>query len=616
MGRNIVGIESASYYYFGKPLNEITWAGAALLVTLPNDPSRVNLSRSREQLLRKRDRLLKRLLANDLIDKTTCKLALAEPLPDDQKRIPFLAAHFSDLALAKTERSQVVQTTLDLEIQAHAERICRRHHRVLADGGIHNLAVIIAETATGKIRGYIGSQDFLDSLHQGQVDGVRSHRSTGSLLKPFLVAKLLDRGPYTMQSKIHDVPTFFSTFAPQNASKTFNGLVSLEEVLIKSLNVPAVRLLNSYGVRDFYHFLSDAGLQGLFRAPEEYGLTLILGGAEASLWELTALYLAMGNYGEALPLRIHEAQEKRAKTKKRTDENVFSKGAAWLTLQALNKLSRPGIEHYWHLFTNQIPVAWKTGTSYGQKDGWAIGVNGEWTIGVWTGNFNGLGNAALTGSRSAAPVLFDLFNMLPSDPEKVWFEEPEYDLTETTCCSRSGYPAGPYCSETVLLKRPVRSYMPGTCPFHRQYIVDRHTGKSVCSLCWSVADTIRVCRYIVPAAVREILDHQGYAVDNIPQHASRCPSFGDDNRLDIAYPVDHIRILVPRDLDGLYEQVVFSAKHQRPQTELFWYLNGRLLGNTVDYHTLSVDLHPGDYTLTVMDEEGFSRSVSFEAYRN
>ncbi len=613
MGRNIVGIESASYYYLGRPLAEITWAEAAMLVVLPNAPARVNLSRSRDLLIRKRNLLLEKLHVEGLIDADTYGLAIEEPLPASTCRIPFLVPHFSNFVLKNGNSETTFNSTLDLNLQSTAEEICDRHHMQLKNQGIFNLAALVTETRSGKIRAYIGSQSFYDSLQYGQVDGILAYRSTGSLLKPFLVARILDRGPYTLQSRIQDVPTFFGTFVPQNAGKTFSGLVTMEELLIRSLNVPAVRLLNTYGIRDFYDYLSEAGLTGLFRPPEEYGLTLILGGAEASLFELTQLYSTLGNYGRPSALQYLQHPEQQQTEIEKTP--LISDGASWLVLDVLTKLKRPGIENYWHVFNNQIPVAWKTGTSYGQKDGWAIGVNQQWTIGVWTGNFDGKGNGSLSGSRSAAPILFDLFNALDTGSDSEWFQEPEYDLTEIPCCVQSGYPAGPDCPESILLKRPLRSHRAGVCPFHRRYVVDKRTGKSVCSLCWQGIDTSWVSHFIVPAGVREILTRKGFTVAAIPEHAAHCPSFKDKNRLEITYPVPGVRILIPRDIDGTYENIVLAAKHQRPETNLFWYLNGTLLGTTINHHELPVTFDPGTYKLTVQDEEGFSRSVSFSTYK-
>ena len=613
MGGNIVGVDAASYRYYGKSISELTWAEAALFVVLPNNPSMINLSRKRPMLMEKRNRLLRILNERGTIDKVTADLACLESLPADARHLPFEAPHFSRFVTNAKSGGGTCRTTLDRDVQRKVADAARMHHRVLADQGIANLAVLAVETQTGEVKGYLGSQSFHDTLSGGQVDGVMAYRSTGSLLKPFLTAKALDRGPYTMASRIQDVPTFYGTFVPQNASKTFYGLVSLNATLIQSLNVPAVRLLNAYGIHDFYDFLVDAGLKGLFRSADGYGLTLILGGAEASLWEMAQLYLCLANMGKWQSLQYEAADAMHSET--RPSKKLFSEGAAWLVLNALKRLSRPGSEYYWRYFDNQAPVAWKTGTSYGQKDGWAIGMNKQWVIGVWVGNFTGEGNASISGSKSAAPLMFSIFNTLTRKDRPIWFEEPEYDLIDVECCAESGYPAGPHCPETIMLKRPISSYTAGTCPYHRKYLVDKKTGKSVCSLCWEGVETEWVYRYIVPAGVRDILIHRGRSVDAIPLHSAQCPLFQDKRRFELVYPVDGIKVFIPRDFDGMHERVILSAKHQHPSMHLFWYLNGSLIGETVERHELVVDLNPGEYRLTIQDEEGFTRTVAFEAYR-
>ena len=650
MGGNIVGVEAASYVYCGKPAEELTWAEAALFAVLPNAPSMINVERQRPALLDKRNTLLEKLFARGVIDEVTLEAAREEPLPDPTHRLPFDAPHFTQYAASSHPDLRVLRTTLDEEVQRRVAGAAERHHASLAGQGIENLAVLVVETRTGKIRAWVGSQNFEDSNHGGQVDGVRSRRSTGSLLKPFLVAKTIDRGPYTMQSRVQDVPTFFGTFAPQNASKEFSGLVTLEDLLVESLNVPSVRLLNAYGVHDFYDFLEDAGFDGLFRSPDGYGLSLILGGAEASLFELVQLYAALGNSGRSRPLVALEpaadsgrGEDGRAVPAAVSDrecgvrlrpatpidhdraapavaagparEALFSEGAAWLVLNTLTRLSRPGAEYYWECFDNRVPVAWKTGTSYGQKDAWAIGVNGQWTIGVWAGNFTGKGNAALTGHGSAAPLLFTLFNMLTRPGEKAWFDEPLFDLVDVECCAASGYPAGPYCADTFRAKRPRSAYVSGMCPYHRRFLVDKATGREVCSLCWTGVDTEWVTRFVVPPLVKDIFAGTGRRADDVPLHSASCPDFQEDDRMALVYPVEGIKIFVPRDFDGVHERIVFTAKHERSATHLFWYLNGRLVGETAGAHECSVDLPPGEYTLTVQDETGLSRSARFSAYR-
>jgi penicillin-binding protein 1C len=613
LGGNTVGIKAASYRYFGKSVDDITWAEAALLTVLPNAPSRINLSKTRRKLLSKRNGLLHILYQKSRIDSLTYVLACQESLPLKGLNLPFKAPHFTQFVLNRYAGENIIKTSLNASLQNTVRDAIELHRSRLSQDGIYNLSVLVLETETGEIKSYIGSQDFFDSQHGGQVDGVRAYRSTGSLLKPFLGAKVLDRGPYTVASKIQDVPTYYGTFSPQNASKTYSGLVSLRQALIHSLNVPFVRLLNAYGVRDFYDFLLLGGLQGLFRPVDEYGLALILGGAEASLFELTQLYLNLANCGKITmitPLALKDNAELPA-----NNHRLFSAAAAWQVLQILRRLSRPGIEYYWRYFDSQIPVAWKTGTSYGQKDGWAIGMNKQWTIGVWVGNFNGQGNAELSGAKSAAPLLFTLFNILSSREANLWNEKPLYDLKEVQCCRQSGYPAGSYCGETITIECPKSSYITAKCPFHRRYLVDKTSGRSVCSMCWDGIDTKWVNCYIVPPSAREILYRSGLLVDSIPVHADNCMGHKDNKRIEIVYPVDDIKIFIPRDFDGKYEKIVLAVKHNRPSTQLFWYMNGALIGTTINRHLLAVDLDPGRYDLTVQDEEGFTKSVSFSAYK-
>ncbi len=617
MGGNVVGVQSASYIYYGRPATELTWAEAALLAVLPNSPSMINLERERPALVRKRNRLLRRLEDEGHIDRTTRELACSEPLPGAGGSLPFRAPHLTTLVLSRERGSRRIETTLDRDVQARVERAARLHAGALAHNGVRNLAVIAAETATGAVRAYVGSQGFFDSGGAGQVDGVQAWRSTGSLLKPFLVALALDRGPYTTKSLIRDVPTFYGTFAPQNASKDFAGLVTIEELLVKSLNVPAVRLLNAYGHRDFHYALVDAGLEGLFRGPDGYGLTLVLGGAEASLYELARLYLCLGSLGARRDLAVirEAADQGPPGNSSAPGSYLVSSGSAWQVLDVLSELSRPGVEHYWNLFSSKVPVAWKTGTSYGQKDAWAIGVNAQWTIGVWAGNFDGEGNATLTGAGSAAPLLFTLFNMLTKADRPVWPDKPERDLSEVLCCAESGYPAGPHCKDTVTLERPRRSSAPGRCPFHRSFLVDPQTGRSVCSLCWEGVEPEKLDLFVVSPPVRDVLSRTGRRVDPIPVHAGRCPTVRDHERMTLIYPPDGASIFVPRNFTGSYEKVVLSAAHQRPSAHMFWYLNRELVGETLELHQLPLALRPGLHRLTILDETGLSKSVSFAAYR-
>jgi penicillin-binding protein 1C len=609
MGGNIVGVHAAAWRYFGKPLSQITWAEAALFTVLPNSPSMINLVKDRPKLKQKRDRALGVLWRRGIIDSMSCALSQCEPLPSPGSRMPFKAPHFTNRALAASGAT-VVKTTLDPGIQQRAEEIVRMYNRLYAAQGVRNMAVLVVNTQSGAVAAYAGSQDFYDTATGGQVDGVMARRSTGSLLKPVLVARTLDRGPYVLESKLQDVPTFYGSFFPQNASKEFSGLVTMQQALVQSLNVPMVRLLYWYGIDDFYADLRNAGLNGLFRSADAYGLTLILGGAEASLWELTRIFCCFGNMGMLRPFCLLADP-----AAQRDTVRLCSEGAAWLTLSTLSQLNRPGAEYYWKYFAGQVPVAWKTGTSYGQKDAWAIGFNRQWTIGVWVGNFSGEGNPSLGGAQSAGPVLFQLFNALSDKSRNLWFTKPEYDLRSITVCRASGLSPTAACTDTIHAEQPTAAYQTAMCTYHQRLLLSRSKGFAVCSRCWNGIDTVWKVKTLYPPSVRSILAQRGIKADSLPVHNPRCPVAHPQAGIEIVYPVENVSIIVPRNLQGVYEKIVFKAEYQRPGGLLFWYLDGGFLAETVGQHTIAVDLQAGKHKLAVQDAEGATEVVRFTAYR-
>ena len=613
MGGNTVGVQAASWRYFGKPLSGITWAEAALFAVLPNAPSMINLEKQRPALLRKRNRALGALWRAGKIDSLTCVVSCREPLPEPAGRLPFAAPHFCRRVLAESSMP-VVNTTLDINVQRRTEEIAQMFGSQYSAEGIPNLAVLVVATQTGAVRAYAGSQDFFDTVAGGQVDGIAAQRSTGSLLKPFLAAKVLDRGPYVLESMLQDVPTFYGSFYPQNASMEFSGLVSLRKSLIQSLNVPMVRLLYWYGVADFHADLRAAGISGLFRSADGYGLSLILGGAEANLWDLTRMFSALGNLGLLVPFKIIGDSTGTTRPPA-TTPRFCSEGAAWLVLTTLSQLNRPGSEYYWKFFTNQIPVAWKTGTSYGQKDAWAIGTNRQWTIGVWVGNFTGQGNPSLGGAQSAGPVMFSLFNALADKSQDLWFTKPEYDLRSVTVCRASGLSPSAVCPDTARAEQPVCAYQTAVCTYHQRFLVSRKKGFQVCSRCWNGVDTVWKVKTIYPPSVRSILARHGSATDPIPPHNPHCPVAHPQAEIEIIYPVDNVSIIVPRNLQGEYEKIVFKAEYQRPSGPLFWYLNGSFLAETIGQHSIAVDLPSGKHRLAVQDADGATVFVRFSAFR-
>jgi penicillin-binding protein 1C len=610
MGGNIVGAETACWRFFGHGSQEITWSEAALLALLPNRPSALNLEKEREKLLERRNNLLRTLAKAGYMSAETLYSALQESLPKINADWRFKAPHYAEATLALFPNQNILHGTIDGKIQARLERIAKNYGQRIKEYSNVNISVLITETKTGKIRGYLGSLDYYDSLSKGMIDGVRAHRSTGSIMKPFLYALAIERGPYTSESLIEDVPTWFRGFSPQNSDKSFSGILPLKEALIRSLNVPAVKILSDYGVEDFHFWLKNAGLAGLSRSSENYGLSLILGGGEASLQELVPLYSMLANEGKRTELKWVEKIS--GDTDSQKSEQLLQRVTAYNIRDILTSVKRPDFEQYHLQFNNYIPVAWKTGTSYGSRDAWAIGVNEQWTIGVWVGNFAGGSVANLSGSSSAAPLLFSLFNNLSDSKRELWKEFPkDADFEKTEICELSGYKAKPICLHKKNIMLPVNRMQSRTCPFHKEIIISKNTGFEVCSLCWNVEDTLHIVEEHYSPSVRNELRKMGREPKAETLHNPSCLAKKEEIQFSIIYPESGARLFLPSgDILNTMGFVAVAAHKQR-EAELQWFLNGAFLGSTKGSHKMAVTVGSGEYRLGVQDTLGMYLETRF-----
>jgi len=606
-GGNISGYRAASLRYFRKNPDELSWAQAASLAVLPNAPGIVSPSANNKQLKTKRNTLLKKLLAKSIIDTATYNLAIDEPVPSNVYPFKILAPHLTQKIHSQNSRSNIVNTTIDKKVQSHLEYLCRNHSSYLKKQGIKNCSALITETNTGQIIGYVGSASFFDYKNQGQVDGVTAARSSGSVLKPFLYALAIDEGIIIPQTLMKDVPSYFDAFSPQNADKKYNGIVRASEALVRSLNIPAVRLLNTYGVYRFYSFLKSAGLTTLFRSADDYGLPLIIGGAEVTMLDMSKLYQGLGNNGVFITPYYLQSD---SLNQKNSTPQLISPAACYLTLDALKDLKRPGAEYYWQQYQNQKPIAWKTGTSYGQKDGWAIGVTPQYTIAVWAGNFDGEGNPNLSGAGSAGPLLFDIINYLTVDPKKRWFEANDYDFQDAVICRETGFLAGPNCDNRDTVKVPAFMKSMRICPYHKNVFLDKNQRHSVCSYCWKEG-YINKHYLAFPADVNHELKKRGHAPEIIPSHNPNCSKIDGENPLYIIYPQNHAKIWIPRDFDNQLQQLVVKLAHDNPTKKIFWYMDDIYLGETINQTKLAISVDKGWHTIVVKDEDGYSESSRF-----
>jgi penicillin-binding protein 1C len=407
----------------------------------------------------------------------------------------------------------------------------------------------------------------------------------------------MDRGYVLPQSLIKDVPTYYGAYSPENADHLYRGVVSVKDALTSSLNIPAVRMLNKVGVGDFYYFLKNAGLKKLFRAPEEYGLSLILGGGEITLEELIKLYLALGNRGIRKEL-IYTTESPAGKP-----EHIISDGAAWLTVKMLTEVKRSGIEYYLSQWKSGQTIAWKTGTSFGHRDAWAIGISEDWVVGVWCGDFRSVENPMLMGYSSAGPLLFRIFRELPSSGRKDWIQIPDSGLKQVELCAESGFRAGEFCSQTITAFQPVKAPPLKVCPYHRLIYMDQKTHFEVCSRCWNREDVVKDTMLIFPPDVIQFRRKMGFEVVGYPIHNPDCPTISHAN-LTILYPKNNSKIYLPRDYDQQREKLVIRAASDLKDDQFFWFLDHRFIGQTKMPHEQALTIPPGFHTLMIINSRG------------
>ncbi|MDF3022014.1 MAG: penicillin-binding protein [Steroidobacteraceae bacterium] len=608
-GGNVVGLEAASWRYFGREPAALSWAESATLAVLPNNPALVHLKRNRPKLQAKRDFLLRRLHESGDLAALDLELALAEPLTAEPHDLPDLAPHLLDTLRAQDPSRHRLRTTLDARLQVQATQLVRDHSAVLARQQVNNAAALVVDNVTFEVLAYVGNS--LGDAHA--VDIIRRPRSTGSILKPMLYAAMLQDGMLTPRMLLPDVPTHYEGFSPENFDRQYRGAVRADEALAASLNIPAVRMLKSYGVARFADLLRASGMTTLKRPADDYGLTLVLGGAEGNLWDIAGLYaslagLARAGLADPVP-RFRELSAVQGESGAAHAPTAIGTGAAWLTLRALLEVSRPGEEGHWRSFADSRAIAWKTGTSWGLRDGWAVGNSSRYTVGVWVGNAGGEGRPGLTGSSMAAPLMFGLFNVLPASD---WFTQPVHALRPIDVCANDGFLAVDGCAtERVWLPRD--SHFEMQSPHNLRVNLESSGRFRVDSECESPGAMRHSTWFVLPPAEEFYYRRAHAEYRPLPSMRPDCRDGGSARgALAILYPDANGRVLIPGELDGSRGRTVFEAVHRSPEATIYWHLDDRYLGETHTFHQQSLDMDPGRHILTLVDNEGQRVTRRFE----
>ena len=656
-GGNIVGTSAASRLYFNKPQHAISLGEAALLAAIPKAPESLRPDRFPENARRARAKILNQLLKRRQISEEQWREASREPIPTKRHVLPFKAPHLSRMLVNgnrwNTEASTDgrIYTTIDAKVQKTASRILSEY---LVGAGspspyrrvgsqFHTAstgAIVVMDTETRQVLAMVGSHDFFDQRASGQVNGALAPRSPGSTLKPFVYALAIEQGLITPETLLFDVPVNYAGYEPVNYDGTYNGYVSARQALAASLNVPAVNLSARLKDVTLHAFLKQAGISTLARE-KKYGLSMVLGGCEVNLLELTTLYAGLANMGEFAPYQIVVSNQQSATGSQHQSENLLAESrglkAEGYSQRLLRKETSFIITEM--LTSSQLPentiknpeafestmnlpkIAWKTGTSYGHRDAWCIGYSPKLTIAVWLGNFDGKGAPMLSGVDAATPILFALFTALTGQDTHRWYTIPEQLKTREVCVLTGALPS-PHCPT-----RKSDVYIPGissvkTCTIHKRVYIDTVTGYSLCSHCRHLPPTGGNSTEAIqnpaeteifeewPAEAATWLTKNGFAVPVLPEHNPLCTGTVAGTAPVILSPAQDTVYYIRDGIPIENQKIQLSASTSNRTQQLFWFLDGELIFKGDAEQPYWLTPVKGEHVITCVDAEGRSASRS------
>jgi len=564
-GGNIEGVKSASYIYFNRPPDKLSLAQSIMLAVIPNDPNTLRLDRSNKEIIKNRNYWINKFKQQRIFPSADLNDALDEPVEKKRYAVPLLAPHFS-YYLKDNLKGDILNTTLDLSIQQTAENILLQNIKRVFYKGITNGAVLVIDNKNSSVVAYCGSADFYDEGSFGQVNGITAIRSPGSTLKAALYAYAFDDGNLTPQMKFADIPTDFHGYQPENYDLKFYGNVSAEFALVNSLNIPAVRLLVQVGLNNFINFLEGCGFNQIQKQKSKLGLSLILGGCGTNLQELTQIFTAFAREGKMYPLHFVQDEEEQK------GEQIFSVSSSYLIANILSGTSRSDIADLSNYST--LPkFAWKTGTSYGKRDAWAIGFNPNYTIGVWMGNFNGVGSPNLSGAEVAVPLLFDLFNTIDYNSDVKWFEVPEKLITREVC-SESGLISTLYCNSVIhdfAIKDKSHNEV---CNIHKPVYVNLDETVQYCTACLPSSDYKKSVYTVYEPELSVWLLQNKYNDQRPPAHNPDCTAKFAEDGPKILSPSEDYEYFLEKDSEQ--EILLMAASDSRVKTH-YWYVNEKFV---------------------------------------
>ena len=577
-GGNIEGVKSASILYFKKNPDHLSLAEITALSIIPNRPSSLVIGKNNDIIVEERNRWLKKFAKEKLFTSKEIQDALHEPLNASRgvvpKRIPHLAYKL------KKEGGDIIRTNIELNTQSKVEKLVQDYSRNLTLKNIRNAAVVIINNQTQEVITYVGSANFFDTTDGGQVNGAAAIRQPGSTLKPLLFGLCIDEGFMTPKAIVTDVAINYSGYAPENYDKQFNGYVTMEYALEHSLNIPAVKALGVLGKDKLIHRLAQCEFNQVKKDQRKLGLSMILGGCGTSLEELTGLYTVFANDGRYIrPLLVDrpvQSSEQKQNGNKgganlKAGTRILTPAATFMINETLSKVNRPDFPLNWQSTERMPKIAWKTGTSYGRRDAWSIGYNKKFTVGVWVGNFSGLGIPEISGANVATPLLFKIFNTIDYDSDQEWFAQPA-DCDTRIVCSETGMPPNDHCTHTVMDYFIPLISNTQVCNNVQEVMISPGQKISYCRTCMPEAGYKKKMYKRITPDMQAYFEERNIAYDKVPMHNPDCEKIFVDGGPAITSPRNGSEYLISRKNP---EALQLSTNTGNDVSKVYWYINNR-----------------------------------------
>lgn len=597
-GGNIEGVKAASLIYFQKDPDHLSLAEITALSIIPNRPSSLVPGQTNDRIITERNKWLRRFAKEKIFTAKEIEDALNEPLEAKRQPLSQLIPHLS-VKLRKQEQTDLVQTTIRTNLQLKIEKLTEDYVRSLRLKNIRNAAVVVVDNRTHEVISYVGSSGFRDTTDAGQVNGAAAIRQPGSTLKPLLYALCMDEGLLTPKVVIDDVPVNYQGYAPENYDRKYNGFVTVEQALERSLNIPAVKSLELLGKDRLISCLTTADFRQIKKDRNKLGLSMVLGGCGTTLEELTGLFAAFANEGIYSPLVYRKDQPSGKKTR------LFSAASGFMVTEMLSNIQRPDFPLNWQATEHLPKIAWKTGTSYGRKDAWSIGYNKNFTVGIWCGNFSGLGVEELSGANTATPLLFRIFNTLDYNNDGNWFSPPA-DIDIRQVCPVSGMVPGPNCTTTIVDQFIPLVSTTATCNHLKEIKVSADSSISYCEACAPENGYVKKLYRSLSAGMQDYFSSNNIAFQKIPPHNPDCEKVFKGEAPLITSPANGTEYFISK---NDVEPITLTAKTANDVSRLYWYINNKFYKSCQAGEKQFFTPAEGQVKISCTDDKGRNRDV-------